>query len=62
MTVPAKTCLCDFCGRSNHEIDYVVAGPSAFICTECVDLCNIIIAERKAGGDMRNMIAGDIGA
>ena len=62
MTVRVKTVLCDFCGRSNHEIDYVIAGPSALICTACVDLCNIIIAERKTSGGERNMVAGDIGA
>ena len=62
MTVPFTTVFCDFCGRSNHEIDHVIAGPSAFICTECVDLCNTIIAERREVGSERNMVAGDIGA
>ena len=39
-----KTLYCTFCGKSQHEVRKLVAGPTAFICDECVDLCtNIII-------------------
>jgi ATP-dependent Clp protease ATP-binding subunit ClpX len=36
---------CSFCGKSQHEVKKLIAGPSVFICNECVDLCNEIIAE-----------------
>lgn len=36
---------CSFCGKSQHEVRKLIAGPSVFICDECVDLCNEIIAE-----------------
>ena len=36
---------CSFCGKSQHEVRKLIAGPSVFICDECVDLCNDIIRE-----------------
>ena len=36
---------CSFCGKSQHEVRKLIAGPSVFICDECVDLCNAIISE-----------------
>ncbi len=36
---------CSFCGKSQHEVRKLIAGPSVFICDECVDLCNDIIKE-----------------
>ena len=36
---------CSFCGKSQHEVKKLIAGPSVFICDECVDLCNDIIRE-----------------
>jgi ATP-dependent Clp protease ATP-binding subunit ClpX len=44
---------CSFCGKSQHEVRKLIAGPSVFICDECVELCNDIIREEiqeKAGG------------
>ena len=41
-TVPLK---CSFCGKGQEEVKKLIAGPSVFICNECVDLCNEIIAE-----------------
>ncbi len=44
---------CSFCGKSQHEVRKLIAGPSVFICDECVDLCNDIIKEEiqeKSGG------------
>ncbi len=40
-----KTLYCSFCGKSQHEVRKLIAGPSVFICDECVALCNDIIRE-----------------
>lgn len=40
-----KTLYCSFCGKSQHEVKKLIAGPSVFVCDECVDLCNDIIRE-----------------
>jgi ATP-dependent Clp protease ATP-binding subunit ClpX len=41
----AKLLYCSFCGKSQHEVRKLIAGPSVFVCDECVDLCNDIIRE-----------------
>jgi len=41
----AKLLYCSFCGKNQHEVRKLIAGPSVFICDECVDLCNDIIRE-----------------
>lgn len=40
-----KLLYCSFCGKSQHEVKKLIAGPSVYICDECVDLCNDIIRE-----------------
>ena len=46
-----STLYCSFCGKSQHEVRKLIAGPTVFICDECVELCNDIIREEtKAGG------------
>ena len=40
-----KLLYCSFCGKSQHEVRKLIAGPSVFVCDECVDLCNGIIRE-----------------
>jgi ATP-dependent Clp protease ATP-binding subunit ClpX len=40
-----KLLYCSFCGKSQNEVRKLIAGPSVFICDECVDLCNDIIRE-----------------
>jgi ATP-dependent Clp protease ATP-binding subunit ClpX len=40
-----KTLFCSFCGKSQHEVKKLIAGPSVFICDECIDLCNEIIRD-----------------
>jgi len=40
-----KLLYCSFCGKSQHEVRKLIAGPQVFICDECVDLCNDIITE-----------------
>jgi len=39
---------CSFCGKSQYDVWWLIAGPGVFICNECVDLCNEIIREVKA--------------
>ena len=40
-----KLLYCSFCGKSQHEVRKLIAGPSVFICDECIELCNDIINE-----------------
>jgi len=56
-----KLLYCSFCGKSQHEVRKLIAGPSVFICDECVELCNDIIREEieekktsSEGGDLPN--------
>lgn len=44
-TAVKKGFCCSFCGKSQHEAARLVAGPGVYICNECVELCNQIIAE-----------------
>ena len=43
-----KLLYCSFCGKSQHEVRKLIAGPSVFVCDECVELCNDIIREELA--------------
>jgi ATP-dependent Clp protease ATP-binding subunit ClpX len=48
-----KVLYCSFCGKSQHEVKKLIAGPSVFICDECIELCNDIIrdeAPAETGG------------
>jgi len=45
-----STLYCSFCGKSQHEVRKLIAGPTVFICDECVELCNDIIREEAKGG------------
>jgi ATP-dependent Clp protease ATP-binding subunit ClpX len=54
-----KLLYCSFCGKSQHEVKKLIAGPSVFICDECIDLCNDIIRDEisaepsgRATGDL----------
>ncbi|MDA9902445.1 ATP-dependent Clp protease ATP-binding subunit ClpX [Gammaproteobacteria bacterium] len=55
----AKLLYCSFCGKSQHEVRKLIAGPSVFVCDECVDLCNDIIREEtqedSAEGPIRRL-------
>ncbi len=46
-----KTLYCSFCGKSQHEVKKLIAGPSVFICDECIDLCNDIIRDELPAGE-----------
>ena len=54
-----KLLYCSFCGKSQHEVRKLIAGPSVFICDECVELCNDIIREEASdagqGGDSNKL-------
>ena len=43
-----KLLYCSFCGKSQHEVKKLIAGPSVFICDECIDLCNDIIRDEQS--------------
>ena len=49
-----KLLYCSFCGKSQHEVRKLIAGPSVFVCDECIALCNDIIRE-----ETQNAIGGD---
>ena len=44
-----STLFCSFCGKSQHEVKKLIAGPTVFICDECVELCMDIIREEHRG-------------
>ncbi|CDG33697.1 ATP-dependent Clp protease ATP-binding subunit ClpX [Parasaccharibacter sp. TMW2.1882] len=45
-----NTLYCSFCGKSQHEVKKLIAGPTVFICNECVELCTDIIREERNTG------------
>lgn len=47
MTDENKVLYCSFCGKSQHEVRKLIAGPSVYVCDECVELCNDIIREEE---------------
>ena len=56
----SDTLTCSFCGKSQEEVRKLIAGPTVYICDECIDLCNDIIAEETkleeaSGPDMRKL-------
>ncbi len=50
-----KLLYCSFCGKSQHEVRKLIAGPSVFICDECVELCNDIIREEIQGEQAKSV-------
>ena len=51
---PQAVLYCSFCGKSQHEVNKLVAGPHVFICDECIDVCSDIIDEQ-----LLRLIEGD---
>ena len=49
-TESKNTLYCSFCGKSQHEVRKLIAGPTVFICDECVELCMDIIREETKRG------------
>ncbi len=58
-TSSEKTLYCSFCGKSQHEVKKLIAGPSVFICDECIDLCNDIILD-EVKPDLDKEAKGDL--
>ena len=55
-----KLLYCSFCGKSQHEVRKLIAGPSVFICDECIDLCNDIIREEASTDTSQKASKGDL--
>ncbi len=55
-----KTLYCSFCGKSQHEVKKLIAGPSVFICDECIELCNDIIREEVPADDGADTSRSDL--
>ena len=55
-----KTLYCSFCGKSQHEVKKLIAGPSVFVCDECIDLCNEIIRDELPAGDESKEARSDL--
>lgn len=53
-----NTLYCSFCGKSQYEVDKLIAGPTVFICDECVVLCMDIIFETQKAGKKKTGLAG----
>ena len=49
-----NTLYCSFCGKSQHEVRKLIAGPTVFICDECVELCMDIIKEENKDTFVKN--------
>src|SRR3989344_6490885 len=47
MSEENQTLYCSFCGKSQHEVRKLIAGPTVFVCNECIDLCNDILREEE---------------
>ncbi|MBF0295285.1 MAG: ATP-dependent Clp protease ATP-binding subunit ClpX [Magnetococcales bacterium] len=58
LTDPGNVLHCSFCGKTQHEVRKLIAGPSVFICNECVELCRDIIKEEKSDGSTRKQRPG----
>ena len=56
-TSDEKILYCSFCGKSQREVKKLIAGPSVFICDECIDLCNDIIREEMQVSEAANKLA-----
>ena len=55
-----KLLYCSFCGKSQHEVRKLIAGPSVFICDECIALCNDIIRDEIGGDGAARMDKGEL--
>ena len=55
-----KLLYCSFCGKSQHEVKKLIAGPSVFICDECINLCNDIIRDEASTVDLVSRPTSDL--
>jgi len=47
--------VCSFCDKNQHEVKKLISGPDVFICDECIELCNDIIAENSNNKRQNNI-------
>ena len=59
-TTSEKTLYCSFCGKSQHEVKKLIAGPSVFVCDECIELCNEIIRDELPASAAAKDAKGDL--
>lgn len=59
-TSSEKLLYCSFCGKSQHEVRKLIAGPSVFICDECIELCNDIIREEMQGDEATKLVKSSL--
>ena len=59
VTTRKRTAYCSFCGKSQDEVFKMIAGPSAFICDECVELCDEIIDEARLDNGQKSVEIGE---
>lgn len=55
-----KLLYCSFCGKSQHEVKKLIAGPSVFICDECIELCNDIVRDEISADDSTKVAKSDL--
>ena len=55
-----KTLYCSFCGKSQHEVKKLIAGPSVFVCDECIELCNEIIRDELPASTVAKDARGEL--
>jgi ClpX C4-type zinc finger protein/glyoxalase superfamily protein len=56
---PQETLYCSFCGKSQHKVTKLIAGPSVYICDECVELCTDIVREEAPVWKVLNLLRAD---
>ena len=59
-TSSEKNLYCSFCGKSQHEVKKLIAGPSVFICDECIDLCNDIVRDELPANELGEKAKNDL--
>lgn len=60
MTDEKDDITCSFCGRSQDEVDRIIAGPGVYICNECAKLCNEILSEEEISEENLDLSIGDV--
>jgi len=58
-SAPRPTLHCSFCGKSQHDVRKLVAGPAVFICDECIDLCNEFVEDPLSDEDLSRLMQWD---
>jgi len=58
--VGEKLLYCSFCGKSQNEVKKLIAGPSVFICDECIELCNDIVREELQEAEAADLAKSEL--